>query len=344
MTMTPTRPTVAQAMAAIDHLHRLVVKNQETLDSKMNEFDKDVRLTLEQWSKRNAQDKETFSADLDDLKTVVAKKHTELTGRINEIGGVVTSVKQATETSRETTLEVKRAVDALQESFTKTEPVTAPGLQPMVTRAVWDTLQKNPWYPWLKFAVCGLLGILAYHYLFVPVLSRNVAPNMIPNMFRPNIDVNTPQGAATAEVSREPFRSDTESRAAFGRIFVRLDELVRSGQLTEFEGYYNEFGRSMQGAIPGAKYEQWAAFWNRLATVCHRYGNGANDLGAFNANLQSAARIVAGNGANVSGRYDLYENRDPTSNGDSSFATSPANTNAAFNPEPVPWPFVQTHH
>jgi len=186
-----------------------------------------------------------------------------------------------------------------------------------------------------------LLGIMAYHYLFVPALSRNVTPNMLPNMFRPNIDMNTPQGAATAEVSREPFRSDTESRAAFGRIFARLDELVRNGQLTEFEGYYNEFGRSMQGAIPGAKYEQWAALWSRLATVCHRYGNGAHDLGAFNANLQSAARIIAGNGANVSERYDLYGYHDPY--GYSSFATGPSNTNAIPNQNPAPWPFVQAN-
>ena len=334
MSTTTRRPTVAEAMAAVGDLHRQVVRNQETLDAKMSGFDKEVRATLDQWSKRNVRDRDALSGEFDELKTSVTKKHGELTGRIEEIGGIVASVKQATETSRETTLEIKRTVDALQDSLSKS---TIPEPLPGVTTIGWDSLQKNPWYPWLKFAACCVLGVLAYHYLLVPALSRNIAPNTFPNLLRPSIDVHSPYGAATVEVSREPFRSDGTSRAAFGRIFGRLDELVRAGQLTEFEGYYNEFGREMQRAIPGNKYGQWADLWNRLALVCHRHGNGANDLRTFNANLQSAARAVSGHADfSSTGPHDGYD-----------FGTVPvtagATTPGTGQPNQNIWPFLQRH-
>jgi len=340
------KPTVAQAMAAVDELHRQVVKNQETLDSRMSEFDREVKGTLDQWNRRYARDKENLSADLDDLKNSVTKKHNELSGRIDEFGTVVNSFKQVAEASRETTLDIKRTVDSLQESFVKqaTEaPTLVPGPAIATLGSSLDTLQKSPWYPWLKFGAYCLLGVLAYHYFLVPMISRTVTPNNLPNLFRPSIDPNSPYGAATVEVSREPFRSDTASREAFGHIFARLDELVRTGQLNNFEAYYNEFGREMQGNIAGARYEPWAGVWSRLATVCHRYGGGANDLKRFNANLQAAAGVVAGRASDLPGRYDLsgsgpYDNGSgPAPYGDRPVATGPS---AATDGTATPWPFL----
>ena len=90
-----------------------------------------------------------------------------------------------------------------------------------------------------------------------------------------------------------PFGA-TPPRATFGRIFDALDADVRNGRLADFEAYYNEFGKRMQESLDGDKYRQWAELWRKLAVVCHRHGGGGNDLNAFNANLQSAARIVAG--------------------------------------------------
>ncbi len=296
MTETKKKATVAEAMAAVDLLHKQVVKNQETLDTKLSDFDRDVKSTLEQWKKQHGRDKEGLVSDFEDLRTAVNKKCADLSGRVEELGGMIAAFRKTAESSRETTLEIKRSVDSLQETFAEqAKPVESPELVAAITAGtVWSVLKKSAWYPWFRFAALGVLGVLAYHFILVPVLTKNVAPHLLPSILRPSVDPNSPAGAATLEVSREPFRSDTAVRETFGRIFDALDADVRNGRLADFEAYYNEFGKRMQESLDGDKYRQWAELWRKLAVVCHRHGGGGNDLNAFNANLQSAARIVAG--------------------------------------------------
>ncbi len=117
MTETKKKPTVAEAMAAVDLLHKQVVKNQETLDTKLSDFDKDMKSTLEQWKKQHGRDKEGLLSDFEDLRTAVNKKCTELSDRVEELGGMIAAFRKTAESSRETTLEIKRSVDSLQEAF-----------------------------------------------------------------------------------------------------------------------------------------------------------------------------------------------------------------------------------
>lgn len=352
MTETKKRVTVADAMAGLDQLHQQVVKNRESLDSKLCEFDKEVKATLEQWSKRNGRDREGLASDFEELRTAVNRKHAELSGRIDEIGGVIAAFRQTAESSRETTLDIKKTVDSLQESFAgQTQSAGAPELVSVTSitpGTAWTALRKNVWYPWLRFAFFCLVGLLVYHYVMTPVLTQKFPPAILPNVLRPNIDVNSPVGAATLEVSREPFRSDTASREAFGRIFDALDHYVRDGRLTDFEGYYNEFGKRMQESLDGTKYQQWAELWRRLAVVCHRYGGGDNDLRVFNANLQSAARVVAGrvsdlpaqnaypNGYHAAPGYGHAYGTVAPASGTGNRAADPADAYQA-----TPWPFLQ---
>ena len=354
MTGTLKKPTVAEAMAAVDELHKQVVKNQETLDSKLSEFDKDVKATLEQWKKQSNRDKESLTTDFEDLRTAINKRHSELSGRVEEIGGVIAAFRQTAESSREATLDIKRTVDSLQESLTApTKSAEPPELVPVTAitpGTVWTALKKSSWYPWPRFAAFCLVGLVAYHYLLVPILTKNIAPNYLPTILRPTVDVNSPVGAATIEVSREPFRSDTASREAFGRIFETLDEYVRSGQLTDFEGYYNEFGKRMQGSLDGAKYQQWADLWRRLAVVCHRYGGGDNDLRIFNNNLQAAARVVAGRVSDLPSQYPSPNGYQPAFGYGAGYGNSaPAagtGRQAADSQATYPataWPFLQKH-
>lgn len=348
MAETTKKPTVAEAMAAVDELHRQVVKNQETLDSKLSEFDKDVKATLDQWNKRNIRDKESLATDFEDLRTAVTRKHAELSGRVEEIGGVITAFRQTAEASRETTLDIKRTVDSLQQSFAVQAKTTneTPELVPVTAitpGTVWAALKKSAWYPWMRFALFGVVGLSIYHFWLVPLFNKNVTPNYLPTLLRPAVDVNSPVGAATVEVSREPFRSDTASREAFGRIFDKLDEHVRTGQLTDFEGYYNEFGKRMQESLDGTKYQQWADLWRRLAVVCHRYGGGDNDLRVFNGNLQAAARVVAGRVSDLSAPYPIGNRFAPGSaNGDHSAASgnAAAGSQADYGPATGAWPFL----
>ena len=227
------------------------------------------------------------------------EKQGQLTYRVEELAGSLAQFKQMVETSREATQEIKKSIDAVQRSFEGKQlqiGPESPDLSPTLNLpgVTWSSLKKSSWYPWFKFGFWSLIGLVAYHLLFVPVLQRTVPQYPTPNLIRPTLDLSTPFSAATAEVSREPFRSDTASRSAFGTIFTRLGEQVRTGQITEFEGYYNEFSRQMQQRIAGPQYDHWAGFWNRIADVSHRYGRGATDLAAFHDNLATAARVVAG--------------------------------------------------
>jgi hypothetical protein len=198
--------------------------------------------------------------------------------------------------------EKQGALETRLDGLTQAVPVIPPIVPvfpvPSVTER-WKEFRQS----W-AFTFCAIgLGLL----IGLCVLNRGCTtqlPNLLPNITKPRYDVNTPNGIASQEVSREPFRSDTASRRAFGPIFAHLDELTRTGGLTDFEGYYNEFGRGMQAGIARDRYNDWAGVWNRIAAVCHSYGNGATDLRAFNDNLQSAARVVTG-GVNDTPGYRL---------------------------------------
>jgi hypothetical protein len=341
---TTKKPTVAEAMAAVDQLHEQVVKHQETLNTKLSDFDQDIKSTLDQWKKQNVRDKENLATDFEDLRSAVTKKHTELSTRIEEIGSVIDTFRKTAESSRETTLEIKRSVDSLQESFSgPAKNMESPELVSVSTitaGTVWKVLKMSRWYPWMRFALFCVLGVLAYHFVLIPLVSKNVTPNFLPNILRPNIDPNSPVGAATVEVSRDPFRSDSASRETFGRIFDALDSDVRNGQLADFEAYYNEFGKRMQESLDGDKYRQWAEFWRKLAVVCHRHGGGESDLKIFNANLQAAARIVAGRVSDQSSPFgypNSYENIPVYGN------TAAGIQNANAPATEAAWPFVQKY-
>jgi len=277
MTCTNKRPTAASVQAGLNDLTRQVQANQATQQERIT----GIETRLEQLTHRERDCKEKIKMELNEYRTVMDKKNANLTERVDEIGKVIdTSV-----------VEIKRTVISLQESLdTKLALATIPETTlPVPTfptpGSLWTAFKKSGWFPWMKIAFWAVIGLLVYHYLLVPVLLRSVTPSFLPNVVRPNWDVSTPAGAASLEVSREPFRSDTVSRKAFGTIFARLDKLVRAGQLVNFEGYYNEFRREMAGSLHGKSYDDWRGVWNRLAEVCHRYGDGANDFRQFHANL-----------------------------------------------------------
>jgi hypothetical protein len=189
---------------------------------------------------------------------------------------------------------------------TTASAVSLPGL-PVGTGKITEVLKPlvSAWYPWLKFTVWIIVGLLVWQFIVFPVLSGKpiTTPWSNSKNVAPNVDVNTPAGAAFQEMQNEPFRSDTVSRQTFGRIFDELNSLVTAGQITNLEGYYDAFGKRMQEAIPADRYGNWAGVWNKLATMSFRHGNVGTDVKAFNANLQSAAAVVAGR---VSGFYNEY--------------------------------------
>jgi len=286
MTTTTKRPTVASVHAGLNDLSRQVQTNQAAQQERIA----GIETRLDQLAHRERDDKDKVRAELDEYRTAMDKKNNAITERVDEIGKVID----------ESVNEIKRTVGILQESLdarlTPTPdpestllapPFPSPGL-------LWAAYKKSGWYPWVRIAFWAAVGVLTWHYLLVPILLRSVTPSFLPNTVRPNWDVSTPVGAASLEVSREPFRSDITSRKSFGIIFTRLDELVRAGQLVNFEGYYNEFRREMARSLHGKSYDDWRIAWNRIAEVCHRYGDGANDFRQFHANLMAAARVVAG--------------------------------------------------
>jgi len=288
MTTTTKRPTVTSVQAGLNDLSRQVQTNQATQQERVA----GLETRLDQLAHRERDGKEKIRSEFDEYRATMDKKNTTLTERVDEIGKVID----------ESVNEIKRTVGTLQESLDArltpppipespllAPPLPSPGL-------LWTALKKSGWYPWLRIAFWAAAGVLTWHYLLVPALLRSATPSFLPNTntIRPNWDVSTPAGAASLEVSREPFRSDTASRKSFGIIFARLDELVRAGQLVNFEGYYNEFRREMAGSLHGKSYDDWRDVWNRIAEACHRHGGGANDLRQFHANLMAAAHVVAG--------------------------------------------------
>lgn len=301
MTTTTKRPTVASVHAGLNELTRQVQTSQATQQERIAGLES----RLDQLAHRERDGKEKLRTEFDEYRTTMDKKNTAMAERVEEVGKVI----------NESVSEIKRTVGTLQESLdarltTATPIPESPLLAPPLPSpgSLWTALTKSGWYPWLRIAFWAAAGVLTWHYLLVPVLLRSVTPSFLPNTntIRPNWDVSTPAGAASLEVSREPFRSDTTSRKSFGIILARLDELVRSGQLVNFEGYYNEFRREMAGSLHGKNYDDWRDAWNRIAEVCHRYGGGANDLQKFHANLMAAARVVAGTESVSGSGPDLY--------------------------------------
>jgi len=276
-----TEPTIASLMAEWKTLARQVRGTQDTLDERMTRVDQELAelhrsLTIlndrEGGNAKNTIDVSALSERLDKIGQLLERT-----------SGVVESTQShVVELTQVLGERVHIPVQHAQEYF-----------RPSPTFTQWWRKFRKSWAGYLlEMAMIGLVCYTLLTGFLLPQLQRMLFPNH-PGILHPNYDVNTPIGAASLEVSREPFRSDSASRRAFGAIFARLDELVRTGQLTDYEGYYNEFGRGMQAHIDGARYNLWAEAWDRIATVCLRYGNGANDLRAFHANLYSAAKVIA---------------------------------------------------
>lgn len=289
MTTKTKRPTVASAMAGLNELAQQVRTNQTELNENIRKVNCDLQRQLEHLGQSERENRERIKKDVDELRLDVDRKNNALTGRIDEIRGIINS----------SVTEIKKTVTTLQDAR-DTKPASEP---PILVSGVpapafsWAAFKAGPWYPWARTACRVVVLVLAYHFLVAPLLVRSLTPSVLPHLVRPSFDLSTPAGIASREVSRDPFRRDTASRVEFGRIFARLDELVRTGRITDFEGYYNEFRRNMEHAVHGQRYDEWSGVWNRIAAVCHRYGGRPNDLRQFNANLQEAARIVAGTDA-----------------------------------------------
>ena len=356
MSSSTQRPTVAAVFADLNELHEQVKQNQTTLETKITQVDHDLRSHLDQVLHKEREKTEAIRIEMSELRhntemafrvnldQAVHKEHekaeairtemnelrhhteqqnTELSLRVDKIGQVI---NQSSAEIRETVAALQDSIDGKLKQGTERSTL---GPEPVTLGFSWSQFKVNPKYRWLRGACWILVGLLVYHYLLVPFLTHTVAPTFLPNLIRPAVDTSTPAGIASVEVSREPFRSDSVSRAEFGRIFTRLDELVRTGQLADFEGYYNEFRREMEGSLGERKYDDWSGVWNRIAVVCHRYGNRPNDLKQFNTNLQTAARIVAGTasshyglpGGNLSyypGESNSYTPTAPTPEGHTS--------------------------
>jgi hypothetical protein len=332
MTATTKRPTVASVHAGLNDLTRQVQANQAAQQERIA----GIETRLDQLAHWERDGKEKIRTEFGEYRTATDQKNSVLTERVNEIGRVIDV----------TAAEIKRTVGILQESldarlasFPAQEPAfPLPSLpSPGSFRAAF---RKSGWYPWLKIAFWAVAGVLAWHYLLVPVLMRSVTPSLLPNVVRPSRDVSTPTGIASLEVSREPFRSDTASRKSFGIIFARLDELVRSGRLVNFEGYYHEFRRELAGTLRGKNYDDWRGVWNRIAETCHQYGGGADDLHRFHANLMSAARVVADTGS-ASGtelyRWELSGSPDDVPTGFLPGSPSESAATAGFPSDPQPF-------
>ena len=271
------QPTISEVLNELRMLSQQMDDKQETLESGFNKVQDDIGHLQEHFVKLADQEQtDAEKAKIDILK---------LTERLDNLS---LAVRQTSRCVEENVSELKHAVD---EQLEVSKPYVPEIINknPVLSTA-WHKMRRSLLF---RFFIIGLACFLLFEF-YINVIKRPTGGLFPPSIVQPGYDVNTPTGAASLEVSREPFRSDTASRRAFGSIFARLDELVNTGQLTDFEGYYNEFGRGIQSGIDAGKYDRWADFWNRIAAVCHRYGNGANDLRAFNANLQSAARVVAG--------------------------------------------------
>jgi len=285
-----TEPTLESLMAELKVLAeqvksgaRQVKSNQDVLDTKINTVNEEIGNLHHRLVDLNEREQEDVRKTKIDISA--------LNARIDEIGNLIHKSSDDVGDVKDNMQELKLAIH---EQIKATEPYTPAILYHNPTLASWWQKFRKSWTAYLiSMAMTGLVFFVVFEWFVIPRFHYKIFPNN-PGILQPGYEANTPAGAASLEVSREPFRSDTASRRAFGAIFARLDELVRTGQLTDYEGYYNEFGRGMQAGIDGTKYNQWAEVWNRIAAVCHRHGNGAYDLRAFNDNLQSAAKVVAG--------------------------------------------------
>ena len=267
----------------------MATSNKLTAQVVLNELQQ-VRDELEATMSANSQEFDSRIAEclriIEQAKEVSAQNYAEIVKRIDNIDSVINTFNQTAESWQD----VRKTLEELKNSFEeKVKNVPEPDTPVLIPKlgASWSAIKKHPWFPWAKTTVICLVLLGAYQYMN----GQGSLPSFIPGV-KTNYDVNTPSGAASQGVSQEPFRSDTESRRQYGLIFNRLDEKVRSGAIKDFEAYYNEFRYEVQGSIK-SNFNDWVEFWNRLALVCHQYGKGANDLNAFNDNLQSAARVVA---------------------------------------------------
>ena len=267
----------------------MATSNKLTAQAVLDELQQ-VRDDLETTMISNGKELESRIAEcvrlMDMAKEVADQKYDAIAKRIDDIDKAISTFSQTAESWQD----VRKALEELKNSFEeKVKNVPEPDTPVLIPKlgASWAAIKKHPWFPWAKTAVICLVLLGTYQYMN----GQGSLPSFIPGV-KTNYDVNTPSGAASQGVSQEPFRSDTESRRQFGLIFNRLDEKVRSGAVKDFEAYYDQFGHETQESIK-SNYNDWIGFWNQLALVCHRYGRGANDLNAFNDNLQSAARVVA---------------------------------------------------
>jgi len=276
-----TEPTIASLTAEWQALTRQVRGTRETLDERMSRVDQELAELHRSLTILNDRESRDAQAGID---------VSALSEGLDKIGQLLERTSHAVESTQSHVVELARGFDE-RSRVSDRHPLEF--FRPKAAFTLWWRKFKKSWTGYLLgMAMIGFVCYTLLTGLILPQLHRMILPNH-PGILQPGYDVNTPVGAASLEVSREPFRSDSASRRAFGVLFARLDELVRTGQITDYEGYYNEFGRGMQAHIDGARYNLWAEAWDRIATVCLRHGNGAYDLRAFHANLQSAAKVIA---------------------------------------------------
>jgi len=276
-----TEPTIESLMAEWKALTRQVRGTQETLDERMTKVDRELAELHR--SLTSLTDRE----DRDAQRTIDVSALSERLDRIGQLLERTSNIAELTQSN------VVELTQVLGERRTASQ-YHAPELFRPNPKFVllWRKFQKS-WAGYLLgMAMIGFVCYTLLNGLVLPQLQKMMWKSH-PGILQPGYDVHTPVGAASLEVSREPFRSDSASRRAFGIIFARLDELVRTGQITDYEGYYNECGRGMQAHLDGTRYGQWAGVWDRIATVCLRHGNGAYDLRVFHANLYSAAKVIS---------------------------------------------------
>jgi hypothetical protein len=85
-----------------------------------------------------------------------------------------------------------------------------------------------------------------------------------------SIDPNSIEGIAYATLQKDPYRSDAASKAIFADILNTIDGQVRTGDIINVEGYYNQFAKLTQEKLRQNEYQTWGPFWNSMLVTINQ--------------------------------------------------------------------------